>query len=399
MRMHITRRRALYAGLALIVAALVIFQLARPKRIEVDSAAVAWRALQVTVDESGRTRTVDRYLVVAPVAGRVRRTPLREGQRIRTGTTLATIEPLPQNPATRDQIKAELDVAQADRIAAAAAVTHAQAQQEQAERELARRRPLLQAGAISNEQFEQYNQTLETTQAAVASAKERERAASAQVSAARSALQAVDYPSTSSIVQVRAPASGAVLRITERSERVISAGEPLFEIGDAATLEVVVDVLSSDAVRIRAGMPARLTGWGGAAVMGIVRSVEPAAFTRVSALGVDEQRVNVIIGFDDECPPGMGDGYRVEASIGVWSTPRALVAPPSAFFRIGERWSVFAIRNGRAQLQHVRIGERSTEAFQILDGLSAGDHVVLFPGDALSDGKRVVVRKTERVRL
>jgi HlyD family secretion protein len=169
------------------------------------------------------------------------------------------------------------------------------------------------------------------------------------------------------------------------------AGESLVELGDDAPVEIVVDVLTTDAVRIEPGHPAVISNWGGPPTSAVVQRVEPAGFTRLSPLGVEEQRVNVILAFDD-CPPAMGIGYRLDASIRVWSTPRTLVAPSSATFRRGNQWSVFVVEDGRVYLRAVEVGERTAGFVQIVSGLRAGDVVVVFPGDDLTDGARVRLR-------
>jgi HlyD family secretion protein len=189
-------------------------------------------------------------------------------------------------------------------------------------------------------------------------------------------------------VTVKAPAAGTVLRVPEYSERIVNAGQPLIELGNAAVLEVVIDVLSTDAVRIQPGMPATLTGWGGVPLAARVRKIEPAAFTRLSALGVEEQRVNVILDFDN-CPDNIGDGYHIQGSIVVWSSERVLTVPTSALFTDVAGWSVFVIEQGRARKRSVQIGEHGRERAQVISGLAAGDRVILFPSDQITDGALV----------
>jgi HlyD family secretion protein len=166
------------------------------------------------------------------------------------------------------------------------------------------------------------------------------------------------------------------------------AGEPIIELGGTGVIEAVVDVLSADAVRIRPGMPARFVGWGGPPLEGSVRRVEPSAFTKISALGLEEQRVNVILDIDD-CPPELGDGYRVEVEITVWSDDHVLAVPSSALFRDGDQWRAFVLADGRAVLRDVVPGQRSSATTQIVSGLDDDDEVILFPSDALADGAAV----------
>lgn len=383
----LTRRRTLI-GLAIVAVGLVLWFWLRPERIEVETARANLAPLQVWVSEDGRTRTIDRYVITAPVAGQIRRLTYDEGERVNRGEVIAELEPTPLDATTRGQLQAHLTSAQAQARAAQSALSVARSALDQAARELARRRKLEAAGAISREQLEQYDLTARSRAQDLTSAREAANAAAADVRAARAALLALAPDLTAARVFVRAPAPGAVLRIVERSERVVAAGAELLEIGDADALEAIVDVLSADAARIRPGMPAIITGWGGDPLNATVRQVEPAAFTRISALGVEEQRVNVLLAFE-HCPESLGDGFWLEASIKIWSSPRTLVAPAAAVFRNQNGWAAFRIERGRARLQPIRIGERDAARVQVLEGLAAGDEVVLFPGDQLADGARV----------
>jgi len=223
----------------------------------------------------------------------------------------------------------------------------------------------------------------------LAAAEARSRAAVADVDQARAALIATEDSKSNALLLVRAPVDGCVLRVPERSERVVSAGSPIIEVGDPTVLELVVDVLSSDASRIRPGAVVTVDNWGdGENLTGRVRTVEPAAFTRVSALGVEEQRVNVVIDLP-QWPAALSDGYRVEARIRVWERADVTIVPISALFRHDRDWAVFAVRAGRAQLRPVEIGEQNTSGAQVLEGLSAGEVVVLFPSDQITTGRRV----------
>jgi HlyD family secretion protein len=295
---------------------------------------------------------------------------------------------LPLDERTREQFTAQRGAAAARVRAAQAALARADAAHQQAVRELGRRQRLAEQGAIAAEQVEQYQLAERARFEELAAARETAAAAESDLEAAGAALLASSSESTAAAVVVRAPADGEVLRISERSARIVSPGEPLVELGGTGVLEAVADVLSSDAVRILAGMPARFVGWGGPPLEGSVRLVEPSAFTKVSALGVEEQRVNVIIDIDD-CPPELGDGYRVEVEITVWQDEHVLTVPSSALFRDGDVWRTFALVDGRAVLREVVPGESSGASTQILDGLEEGDRVILFPSDALTDGASV----------
>jgi HlyD family secretion protein len=387
MSIALTRKRLLAVG-ALLAVVLLIFWLTRPSPEEVETARAAYGALLVTVEEDGRTRALDRYVITAPVAGRLERLEQREGQRIEARQVIARIQPLPLDASTRGQLQARLRAAEANRRGADAALSQARAAAEQATRSHERRQRLYAEGAIAAENLEQYALAARTRTEELHAAAELARAAAAEVEAVRATLVSVQGGGA---IDVRAPAAGLVLRVPERSGRVVGQGEPLLEVGDASALEVVVDVLSADAVRIRAGMEAVLRAWGGADLAARVRTIEPSAFTRLSALGIEEQRVNVILDLQD-CPPGLGDGYRVEASILVASFDSVLTVPSSALFRRGEEWQLFVIDAGRVRTRTVTVGEHGGALTQITSGIAADDVVVLFPSDRLVDGTRVRAR-------
>ena len=388
MNMRLTRRRVIYGAIMTTVVAGIGAVVLKPQRIPVDAFSVYEGRLTVTVDEDGRTRTAESYLIVAPVSGRVQRLALHEGEPVRVGQIVARIEPPSQDVAARAQAQADLNACMAQEQSAASFLTRARAERDQAGRELERRRELAALDAVPAEQLEQSLLSARAAQENTNAAEAALRAAQAATVAARARMQANRAPADA-VVPVRATAAGIIMRVPERSARVVAAGDALLEIGDATLLEIVVDVLSDDAVRIRPGQRATIANWGGPPATAVVRRIEPAAFTRTSALGIEEQRVNVILNFDD-CPPALGAGYRLDAAIEVWSTPRTLVAPTTAFFRRGDRWSVFVIEDGRARLRDVELGERNRSDVQIMRGLANGDRVIVFPGDDLEDGKRVV---------
>lgn len=384
--MKIPRKWWIRGGITLAVLAFLVFVM-RPDRVSVEVVAATSQALEVTIDEDGRTRAVDRYVITAPVAGRLERIGIREGDCVTANDVIAQIQPMPLDASTREQLEARLSAARARQRGATATLDRTRFARDQAQRELERRRTLAREGAIAEEQVEQYALALEAREEELRSAEETNRAAVAEVEAVQAALLAERSPSTT--IAVRAPADGTVLRIPERSARIVQPGETLIEIGDAEALEVVIDVLSTDAVRIRPGMPATLNGWGGdGAIPARVRTVEPSAFTRTSALGVEEQRVNVILDLEQR-PESLGDGYRVEASILVWAAENVLTVPSSALFRSGSGWQLFVVEDGRAQLRDVVVGERSGVLAQIREGLAEGDLVLEFPSDEIADGTRV----------
>lgn len=381
---------------------MILIPMAVPDAVSVSTAEARVGPLVVTVDEDGRTRAVDRYVITAPVAGELQRLPLRAGERVARGDVVARIRPLPLDERTRVQFAAALDATRARERSAAAALEQASAAASQADREYERRRALMEGGALSAEQLEQYALAAQSTAEQRDAARQAVDAARADVRAARAALlgagSSIDGAGANAAIAVRSPTSGTIARVPERSSRIVAPGEVIVEVTDPSALEVVVDVLSTDAARIEPGMRTTLTGWGGPPMGATVRRVEPAAFTRLSALGVEEQRVNVILDLDER-PESLGDGYRVEASVHVWRGDSVLSVPSSAIFRDGEGWRLFAVADGRARLTSITVGERTGARTQVLAGLSPGDQVILFPSDELEDGTRVQSEPAEEEQV
>ena len=386
--MRITRASLIWAGGAAL-ASVVGWMALRDPPLEVDIGTVRRGALQVTVDAEGKTRVRNRYVMTAPVTGRLERIDLAEGSRVRAGDVVARIAPVPLDAQAVRQATARVVAAQSLTRDAETRVRQARATLEQERRTASRIDRLVRAGALAERELEDAQLTVRLREEDLAAAEARSRAAVADVDQARAALIALSGGQPGTRVLVRAPADGCVLRVPERSERVVAVGTPILEIGDPTALELVVDVLSSDASRVRPGAIAMVDSWGdGESLTGRVRRVEPAAFTRVSALGVDEQRVNVVIDLPHP-PPGLSDGYRVETRIGVWEAADVTIVPVSALFRQDQDWAVYLLRRGRAELTRVSIGEQSATGAQVLDGLRAGDEVVLFPSDQIKSGRRV----------
>jgi HlyD family secretion protein len=358
--------------------------------VEVEVAQVARDTVRVVVEEEGRTRVRDRYVVAAPVTGRLARVGVEEGAAVHGGEVLARISSVPEDPRTQNVTRAQVLAAEARRGQVAAQVEEARAQATQAEREVDRRRELAEAGALSREQMEQAELQASTARRQVESAVAALRAADADVEALRASLTGAGVgPTNGGMVEVRAPSDGRVLRVLEESERVVPAGTPLLELGDAGGLVGVVDVLSADAVRIGPGdRVVVVEGGGEGPLRGSVRLVEPAAFTEVSALGVEEQRVNVIVDLL-EAPPQLGAGYRVEAAIVVAEGRGVLAVPTSALFQQDGEWRLFRVEGGRARLRPVEIGLRGDDLVQVTGGVEEGDRVVLFPSAEVEDGVRV----------
>jgi len=392
--MRVLRNPRLLGVVAVVVAILAVALW--PSAIEVEVASVDRGRLQVTIDEEGETRVRERFVVSAPVMGRVERIELEPGDPVRRGKTVVARVTPAAAPLIDPRTQAELTAAVE---AARAAVGQAQAERERAAASLKRAQStarrleaLLKAGAISGDE-------LEAAQTTLKSAEESERSAEFAVARAEHELQLARArlrPSGAGgrVVDVVAPVDGVVLKRLRESASVVPVGEPLVEIGDPSSLEIVSDLLSTDAVRVSSGDSVAIEQWGGSHPLeGRVRRVEPSGFMKVSALGVEEQRVNVIIDIVDENAAGnLGDGYRVEVRIVIWRDESVLKVPVGSLFRRAEDWAVFLVDGGRARLQPVEIGQRNDREGQVLKGLSEGQVVVQYPPDTLEDGARVVRR-------
>lgn len=388
--MRITRGTlGLVIGIATVLAVSVLALRPRPVTVEVATAHVG--PLQVTEEDQAETRSHDRYVVAAPVAGRLLRVLLRDGDAVTKGQIVATVAPLPLSTRERDEAAARVDAAAAAERGAQAQLEHNLEDLAQARREHARLQALVAQGLASTQSLDQARTAVITLGMEVTAARNRATSAAAELRGARAALAAASGARATGepLLRVRSPADGRVLRVLEPSERVIPSGAPILVVGDLAHLEIMMEMLSSQAVRVSPDMPALLLGWGGdRPLRARVRLVEPYAFTKISALGVEEKRTQVILDFVD--PPGtLGDGYRVIARIVIWSNPRVLQVPVSAIFRCGSDWCVFVFDRGRARIRHVRIGHENDEAVEILSGLADGDEVIKHPPNEVADGSRV----------
>ena len=384
-RMRLTRRHVWWSA-ATLVGAVLVWLAVRPSPVPVDVARATVGPLRVTIDEEARTRVRDRYVVTAPIAGRVARIPLEAGDAVARDAVVARMTPLPLDPRSRAQAEAQVAAAGDAQRAAAAAVAQAREALAQARRERVRVTELASRSLVAPAERERAE--LADTLAAqdLEAAEFRAQAALHDVEAARAALIAAG---AGAVVTLRAPVSGVVLRIPERSERVVQAGEPLLELGNCGDLEIVADLLSSDAVKVRAGDLMLVEDWGGdSTLIARVRRVEPGGFTKISALGVEEQRVHVVAELN-QCPDALGDGYRVEARIVIWEADSVLKVPTTALFRAGDAWGVFVIDGGRAAERVVQVGRQNAFEAEITAGLESGDSVVRHPGDRISSGVRV----------
>jgi HlyD family secretion protein len=383
-----------------IVAALVYGFWPRP--LWVEAAAVARRPLRVTVEAEGKTRIMDRYVLSAPVAGTLRRIEWDVGDAIRQGQPLATIDPLPSevlDPRRQAQAEARVAATEASLQAARETMAATQAEADYAKLESERMTALCRQKCVVTEaERDRAESRARQTQAQLRSARFAVEVARHEVEAAQTALRhsaAQPGRAARESVILRAPVDGQVLARPRESEGIVAAGTPLLEVGDPRALEVAVDVLSPDAVRIGPGTPVVLERWGGEQPLeGVTRTVEPVGFTKLSALGVEEQRVWVIADLRSpaEAWSRLGEGYRVEASFIVWQGEQVLQIPASALFRRGEGWAVFVIENGQARRRVVEIGQRGGLSVEIHSGLTEGEWVVTHPDDALQEGANVRIR-------
>lgn len=359
----------------------------RPEPAPVETALVTRGPLEVTVREEGKTRLRNRYMIAAPVAGHLRRIELKAGDPVRAGeTVLAVLDPVPAallDPRSRALAEARRDAARSELERARAAL-------EWAQKERARVEALFASGSATPQERDTARWRETDAAQQVAAAESRLRMAEAELAVFPAA--AAERSTGEAPVELRAPVTGCVLRVFEESARPVAAGTPLLEVGDPGDLEVVIEMLSREAASLEPGMPVRLEQWGGPHPLEArVRRVEPSAFTKVSALGVEEQRVRVLA--DLVTPPearrGLGDQFRVEAVVVVWAGADVLKVPLGALFRRGSDWAVFVLDQGRASLRRLRVGHRNEREAEILEGLKEGERVILYPGERIRDGQRV----------
>jgi HlyD family secretion protein len=375
-----------------------------PRPIPVDLAPIVRGPMEVTVEDEGKTRVRHVYILSAPIAGKVLRTPRRVGDEVVADKTIVAVmqatEPGFLDVRSREELQAALGAADAAVMLAEHEVQRIETALEFARGELQRAQALSGSNVVSARGLDQARVDVTTNEHALASAR-------AQLEVRRSERRSIDArlidassnaaPANPDLgVRLRAPASGRVLAIPRESEAVVQAGTPLIEIGDPRDLEVVADLLSSEAVRVEVGAPARIDGWGGPPIRGRVSRIEPAGFTKVSALGIDEQRVRAIIELLDppEAWSKLGHDFRVTVHITQWSASNAVTVPVAALFRRAGDWVVFAVRDGRARIAVVEIGRRNNRTAEVLGGLVPGELVILHPSDRVTDGTAVTERLT-----
>ncbi len=394
-------RRSITVALGLGLVALIAWAL-WPQPVPVDLATIGRGPLEVTVEDEGITRIHDVYTVSSPILGKMLRSPREVGDKVAADKTLiAEIEPMaPTFLDVRSQRvnQAAVQAAQAGVDLAEANIKQSNSQLEFARNDLRRAEELAVSKTISARALDKAKLDVDSAEAAVASAKATLEVRKRELESARARLmQPGDINAGArSAVQVRSPIDGVVLKLIAESEQVVQPGAPLVDIGNPNDLEIAVDFLSRDAVRIKPGQPARIESWGGDKTLTAkVRRVEPNGFTKISALGIEEQRVKVILDFTGSPKDWreLGHGYRVVARVVVWHSDDVLKVPLGALFRQGDDWAVFVAVGGRAKLRLIKIGERNLHNAHVLDGLKDGEQVVLHPSDRVHDGVRIEPRE------
>lgn len=402
MRTPWMKRTASAVGLGLLAAAVVWF--AWPQPIPVDIATVARSVMEVTVDDEAKTRVSHVYTVSAPVAGKVLRIspPRHVGDQVtQDDTVVAVMQPTTpgfHDVRTHEELLASLGAAEAAVTFAAAEVKRLEAALAFSRTGLERAEKLAKTGAISQNVLDKARFDVDANEAALASTKAQVEVRSNEKAMIEARLgqpaNASSQADPACCIQLRAPVSGRILKIVQESEGMVQAGAPLVEIGDPLDLHVVADLLSTDAVQIKPGASVLIDGWGGPTIQGKVTRIDPAGFLKVSALGIEEQRVHTEIDFVDppEAWARLGHDYRVIVHVTNWRDDNALTVPVAALFRQGDDWAAFLVKDGRVRTTVIKIGQRNDRVAQVASGLSEGDRVVLRPSDRIVDGARVQER-------
>jgi HlyD family secretion protein len=389
-KLSVRRRTVITSILAVLAAAALLWFLFAPDPVRVELTQVVQGPMQVTVNNEGQVRVHDKYVVAAPVAAELARIELHDGDPVRKDQVVAVLNPLPMDVRQRQEATGRLESARALAREAGLQAQRARAAWQFAVSERTRVERLVRDNFIAPQAAEKAQVTESTSRAEWEAARSREQAALADARAAQAALASTEGPDGArSEVRLTAPTDGYVLKVAEKSARTIGAGTPLLIIGDPHRYEIVVDVLSTDAVRIQPGQTMLLQGWGGNQTLRArVRQVEPVAFTKVSVLGVEEQRVNVLADPVDPLGP-LGDGYRIEARIVIWSGERVTKVAGSSLFRVGDAWHVFTVEGGHARERTVTAGRRNQDEVEIVSGLAPGATVIRYPSNLIDDGTKI----------
>jgi HlyD family secretion protein len=395
----VTMKRWWKIGAVVAVVVAVAVWAFMPSAVPVDIVTVGRGDVEVTVNEEGRTRVRDRFVVSAPLPGRMERIELEPGDPVVAGkTAVAQFRPTPPallDVRTRAELEARVKASESAVGGARAERDRLQAELKFAQSELQRAQKLVQERVIAAREIEAAQRQAETMQRALQSAEFAIRTSEHQLEVARASL--IQSRGTSAApIPLYSPVSGVILRVVQESAAVVPTGQPLVEIGNVADLEIVSDLLSNAAVRVQAGQAVRIEQWGGdRPLQGRVRRVEPSGFTKISALGVEEQRVNTIIDFDGpaDARQGVGDGYRVEVRIIVDSRTNVLTVPTSSLIRSGEEWAVYIVENDRAVRRAVQLGRRNGLVAEVTGGLSQDERIIVYPSDSVADGVQVTPRR------
>jgi HlyD family secretion protein len=399
MKVNVRRRIAVVTVIGLVILGVVYGFM--PKPVPVDVKKAVRGPLRVTIDEEGKTRVRDRFVISAPVSGYMRRVELEVGDRVGKGQTIVSLEPARSgvlDPRSRAEAVAAVSAARAALKTAEEDSRAAAADAEYAKQKLERNRTLVEKGYVARDLFDQSVSEAKRTEANLHSANASVQTARAQLEKSLATLRYYEAEGSNDkgeVIAVRTPVAGSVLKIHHKSEGAVNAGDALIDIGDPSQLEVKVEVLSADAVNIRPGTRVLFERWGGdKPLTGEVTIVEPEAFTKVSSLGVEEQRVLVIADITSlpESWQRLGDEYRVEASFVVWEGDNVLQIPESALFRKGSGWAVFVIKDKKARLREVKVGHKNGLSAEITSGISESETVIIYPDESIRDGVSVRIR-------
>lgn len=394
---HLIRRSLPWLG-SLLLLALIAWGL-WPKPVLIETGVAARGPLTVRVSEEGKTRVRNRYVVAAPVAGKMRRVVLKPGDDVKAGDTLlTTIEPVAPpllDPRTRAQAEAVVSMTEASRKQATESLEARRAALKMADADRDRMRAVTRGGTLSESDRDKMEGDAAIRAAEVRAAEFSLQVIDYELAQARAALERPDPVASGNLAEVKSPVSGRVLKVMQESEMVVIPGTPILEIGDPADIEIEAEILSRDAVTIKPGDSVEVEQWGGEKPLkGRVRRIEPAAFTKISALGVEEQRVIVLSDLVDipEAAKTLGDRYRVEVRVAVWHADDVLIVPAGALFREGNAWKTYVFREGTAVLTAIEAGHSDGRFTEILAGIAAGEELLLHPPDTVKAGTRVVKR-------
>ena len=400
--MRLPRIRGLFAILAAVLVVGLLAVLFAPDPIAVEIAVAKRGPMVVTVSSEGKTRVKEQYDVNAPIAGRLLRVGLKAGDNVVAGkTVIGTIEPpQPQFHDSRSnaELEAKVRASEAGRALAMADLERAKADFKFAQREQERNQELSKIGAVPDRILQQSDRDAKMREAAVTVAESAVNQRISELELAKASLGAptdIEGPLTAPSLEVRAPVSGRVLNVLKESESIVAPGMPIIQLGDVTKLEVMLEMLSEDAVKVREGASATLEGWGGKELTARVRRVEPSGFTKISALGIEEQRVRVLLDFigPPETWQVLGNGYRVNAKIVIWNGDNIVKVPMGSLFRDGNRWACYVVSENSAHLTHLEIGHFTDAEAEVLDGLVEGASVILHPSDRISNGIPVKARR------